>query len=219
MVLDEFVVTSSAVFDESFVVYCVHCLKHLPDECEEHGEAESFSAFKFENFLGFVRRSLRSRKQPLQQLVKRDIEQSGWLLSSIGKDDALDVIEVCLSRLRTQELEEELDGDQYSRIKVKGFTFTTSPFNWCFSTIGKEICIFSNAIDRGNGNIALAGFKFERLQDVYDYPLKSSELGIYKVSDLSEKRYREFSKFNEKCCLYPCDASFFCIPLLECGSQ
>ncbi|KAK3918674.1 RNA replication protein [Frankliniella fusca] len=40
IVLDEFVSTSVHVFDESFVVYNVHSLKHLAAECSEHGELE-----------------------------------------------------------------------------------------------------------------------------------------------------------------------------------
>lgn len=50
-ILKEFVKHSSQVFDKCFIVYNVHCLIHLVDECRKHGTLESFSAFKFENFI------------------------------------------------------------------------------------------------------------------------------------------------------------------------
>lgn len=221
LVLDEFVATVSDIFDESFVVYCVHCLKHMADECEAHGEADGFSAFKFENFLGVIRRMLRSKYQPLQQLAKRDTEQNGWLLSSASIDDqSADLEQVCLSKRRTHQLEEDHGGDQYQQIEVKGFTLSTSTADWCFTTVDGEICIFCNAIDAGNGKILLSGYKFGRLRNYYDYPLPSSQLGTYLVSDLSEnKHYWELQKFNQKCALYPFQNSFVCIPLLGYGSQ
>lgn len=79
-ILKEFVKHSSQLFGKCFVVYNVHCLIHLVDECRNHGTLESFSAFKYENYMRLMKRYLRSTYKPLHQLIRRDIETKGRLV-------------------------------------------------------------------------------------------------------------------------------------------
>lgn len=58
--LNLFVQSSSHIFSRDFVVFNVHGLTHLVDECDEHGSLDSFSAFPYENYLKIIKQSLRS---------------------------------------------------------------------------------------------------------------------------------------------------------------
>lgn len=84
--------------------------------------------------------------------------------------------------LRREKVDEDYEGDQYKRFICKGFTLSFNVADWCFSTSDGDICLFTNAINTPNGEILLAGFKFESQEDCYDFPIKSSELGILKVT-------------------------------------
>ena len=53
------------------LVYNVHSLIHLADECEIHGRLDEFSCFPFETYLGKLKKLVRSSNKPLAQLVRR----------------------------------------------------------------------------------------------------------------------------------------------------
>lgn len=51
VIIRQFIKHAIKVFEKQFVVYNVHSLCHLSEECRLHGAIDSFSAFKYENFL------------------------------------------------------------------------------------------------------------------------------------------------------------------------
>lgn len=60
----------------------------------------------------------------------------------------------------------------------------------CFKIVNDEITVFHNIIQR-HGKVFFIGYSFIKMENVYKYPLPSSELGIiyYRVSDLNEERH------------------------------
>ncbi|KAK3929696.1 Nucleolar MIF4G domain-containing protein 1-like protein [Frankliniella fusca] len=195
LMLNEFVTLSVEVFDASFPVYNVHSLTHLVDECRLHGEADSFSAYKFENYLGSIKRALRSTHHPLQQLRNRDRECKGWLLQKDRK--GLDMGKVTLKSLRAadKKVEEQYCGDQYRKIVLLGFTLSPTVADSAFKTVDGDVCILSNIIHcAADGKIIVSGYLFEDQEDYYTYPIESSRLGILKVKNLqAAKKYWSFS--------------------------
>lgn len=87
-ILREFVKLSACSFGREFVVYNVHSLIHLAEECHNRGTLDSFSAFPYENFLGVIKSHLRSTHQPLQQLANKDAETQGALVNSYSRKDS-----------------------------------------------------------------------------------------------------------------------------------
>lgn len=67
----ELVTHSIQILGREFVVYNIHCLIHLAEECRQHGVLHNFSAYKFENYQGLIKRCLRCPYQPLQQIANR----------------------------------------------------------------------------------------------------------------------------------------------------
>lgn len=68
-----------------FVIYNVHALAHLAQECLSYGSLDKFSAFPYENFLKSFKNSLKSGYKPLQQAARRDLEKTVSISASSNK--------------------------------------------------------------------------------------------------------------------------------------
>lgn len=66
--LREFVRDAEDLYVEGVYVYNVHSLVHLPADVQKFGHLDSFSAFRFENFLGQLKRELKSPNLPCSRL-------------------------------------------------------------------------------------------------------------------------------------------------------
>lgn len=66
------------LYNESFLTYNVHCLTHLATDCRNFGSLDTFSAFKFENYLQELKRKLKKRSQFASQIYKRSVEESNF---------------------------------------------------------------------------------------------------------------------------------------------
>jgi hypothetical protein len=57
---------------ETFLVYNVHCLQHLPDDVQHfHSSLNELSAFPFENYLQTLKKYVHTSNNPLVQVCKR----------------------------------------------------------------------------------------------------------------------------------------------------
>lgn len=72
--LRQFVHDYSILYGDEYITYNVHSLIHLPNFVQCHGPLDCFSAFIFENYLQFVKKSLKNSKFPLQDIYNRIIE-------------------------------------------------------------------------------------------------------------------------------------------------
>lgn len=179
-ILKEFVNHSSQIFDKCFVVYNIHCLIHLVDECRNHGTLESFSAFKYESFMGIMKRYLRSTYKPLHQLIKRDAETKGQFVQKKDTDESNTIL------LKDQyDGDDIIQGEQFQTVVLYGITLTKkNEANSCFKTKNGDIIILDNVIRTPQNQIFLMGYKFLKQENYYNFPIASSELGIMKVSCL-----------------------------------
>lgn len=211
--LRQFVSHSQAVFGRHFIVYNVHSLIHMADECLRcDGPLDSFSAFKFENYLKTVRNILQSGYKPLQQLANKVRETRGQLTNPthrLGQD------EVRIRNPHTVE-GEEMAGRHFAKLEMRGITMTLRDADCCFLTDADEVVLLSNIIRTPTREILLVGHKFLDSRDFYDYPLPSSDLGIMEVSNLEgQKRYWNLDDFAQKVYLIRGVDSHLCIPLLH----
>ncbi|KYN08153.1 hypothetical protein ALC62_00868, partial [Cyphomyrmex costatus] len=74
--LRTFITHSSTIYGKKFVVYNVHALSHLAEECTLHGHLDQYSAFRYENFLKSIKDTLKSGYMPLHQVANRDSERN-----------------------------------------------------------------------------------------------------------------------------------------------
>ena len=74
--LNAFVKNSKLYYGSAFVVYNVHSLTHITDDVEKfNSPLQEISAFKFENRLQGVKRTIRGRRFVLEQVYRRNEEQ------------------------------------------------------------------------------------------------------------------------------------------------
>ncbi|KAB0790391.1 hypothetical protein PPYR_15239, partial [Photinus pyralis] len=69
--LKTFVQHSEHLYGAEFQIFNVHNLIHLPADVAMYGPLDCFSAFPLENFLGQLKRLIKSPKEPLKQICKR----------------------------------------------------------------------------------------------------------------------------------------------------
>ncbi|EZA50973.1 hypothetical protein X777_10601 [Ooceraea biroi] len=209
-ILRTFIEHSVTIYGKSFVVYNVHSLCHLAQECNDHDSLDTFSAFRYENKLKTIKSHIDSGFQPVQQAAKREVERSSRKVVVIDSE----VNKVILSK-EHRDMNETIHGEQFRKILVNDVIFEVNKRNSCFKTNTGEIVVLKNIICTEN-DIIFVGNIFSNVSDFYTYPLPSSELGIVKVSELSEERL-VFSLNNiiAKCWLIPMRNKYVCIPLLH----
>lgn len=76
-----FVAQFKTLFGKVNLSYNVHGLLHLARDVRQHGHLDQFSAFKFENYLGQLKKIVRSPNLPLQQVHRRLSERDDKVLT------------------------------------------------------------------------------------------------------------------------------------------
>lgn len=66
-----FVYQFGKIYGVHHLIYNVYSLIHLSDECDIHGPLDRFSAFLFENYIGKLKKLIRSPRKLLAQMVRR----------------------------------------------------------------------------------------------------------------------------------------------------
>ena len=66
-----FVEKGITLYGDSFPVYNVHALLHLPEDAILNGSLENCSAFRFENYLHILKNKVKSTKMPIVELVNK----------------------------------------------------------------------------------------------------------------------------------------------------
>lgn len=113
---------SMRLYGTSFMVYNVHILLHLPRIAMTHGSLDSVSAYSFENYLGELKRSVRSPLHPIVSLIKHVYERQ----------------EAC----KNQMLQEE--GNQKIYTKYPNNCYVDNNKKKCFEAIsldGSTVCV------------------------------------------------------------------------------
>ncbi|KAK3919970.1 KNR4/SMI1-like protein, partial [Frankliniella fusca] len=162
VMLNEFVDHSRRLFSRAFVVYNIHSLRHLVSECVDHGTPEEFSAFKYENYLGIMKRLLRSGYMPLQQLYNRDMERSGHLTN---EKVALDKNAIKLSSVHERQGGEIVPGAQYRKLQLGTITLALNDADRCFMTSENDVVLLSNIVHSDEGKYAVVRFLPSELTD------------------------------------------------------
>lgn len=62
------------IYGEEYVTHNVHSLIHLPEDVLIYGPLDSFSAFKYENYMREIKRKVKTCNLPLQQFINREYE-------------------------------------------------------------------------------------------------------------------------------------------------
>lgn len=201
--LKNFNETFTILYGEENVSFNIHALLHLPNDVRRHGPLDSFSVFRFENFLQKIKSFIHKPQETLSQLHRRYIEMHNWIDVSkkICKKNELAVLEESLHE--DGPLLPYCSSPQYNKILGFGFTLISGDNrDNCFLTYDGDIVILKNvAFNRRNYSLVIIGQYFTVVEDFYTLPCKSQLVGIYLASKLSDVKQWPFNGTIKKKCL------------------
>jgi len=82
ILLEKFINDNAILYESEFITYYVHNLINLSYFVQKHGPLDSFSAFRYENYLKELKKSMKCAKYLLQVVSNRIIEKYKQINSS-----------------------------------------------------------------------------------------------------------------------------------------
>lgn len=156
-----------------------------------------------------IKSLLQSGYKPLHQVAYRDHERN-HNIEIVLEDN----YHIKLS-MKHFLLQDNVQGSQFRCVSVNGVVLKVNKRDSCFRTKADEVVCLQNIILQDR-QVILVGFLFQNYDDVYEYPLRSSILGIVKVSNLEKQRvFFHLEQVEAKCWLIPDKNSYVCVPLLH----
>lgn len=178
--LKKFVSDCVDLYGPEMCVYNVHSLIHVCDDVRRYGGLENFSAFKFENHLGKLKRKIRSRRFVAKELANKLFKDDTFLIEKHEKNK---------KKLRRKHREEPIIGDenvvQYRVLTWNGQKFDLSPRKSCLFMNDGRIFELKNILKTELGDIKLIGETYYKYKTVFTNPVRSGSSQIYRVENLS----------------------------------
>lgn len=174
MLLNQFVVEFSAIYDRSYLTYNVHNLVHVAADVKRFGPLPSISSFPFENKLQHLKRLVRTGHRCLSQVVGRLVE-----LQEL--ETASEKVQFLYPFLKTKQEE--------TILHVRSdFILRQGNRNGWFLTKNNEIVRYSKAIETG-GLFFIEGHKILRKKPSFSYPRSSDVIFnfVATIQDLSSE--------------------------------
>lgn len=173
--LEHFVQSFTIVYGPQHVSHNVHALIYLGDDVRRFGTLDTYSAFRFENYLRKIKQLLRKAERPLQQIHNRltELEYCSSLLKEHKK--------IGVNGLHNAgPLLPEIHGPQYSTYSTADSTLSIHKPNNCCALTDGSIIIIENIVGITVNEFCIIGRKCIDLSNLYTEPCNSSLLGIYK---------------------------------------
>lgn len=184
--LSHFVQNSGRMYGKHFLSFNVHSLIHLPYDVRKLGSLDSFSCFRFENHLGFIKNLVRKSSKPLETILNRLRERD--TLSITNKNRNPTSSEFCLLRehLLGPVIPHLSSSTQFRKLNYGPWCFTIKePNNCAFINVHNEMqpVLINNLIQCQNGNVLIIGRKYSRTSDLFVTPTNSRNIGTHRVED------------------------------------
>ncbi|CAI5682040.1 unnamed protein product [Oreochromis niloticus] len=210
-VLKQFVKDFGLIYGLEFVGYNVHNLIHLAEDARKSGPLDSISCFPFETFLGKLKKIVRRPHKPVEQIVKCVYE-----MQSIQKKrkERMSVPSPLKQPHNSGPITSDLGTFKQYRKYTDGQTYVScSMGDNCFN-VGGKILIVANILQDCQVVKALCQV-FENCNAFFSYPLDSTCLGIYFVSNLSKQMHLVLlDELKQKIVLLPLKSGYVALPLL-----
>lgn len=191
--LESFVKLMPTYYGSDSVGINFHNLIHLADDViYMNAPLSDFSAYDFENCLGFIGNLVTVKKNPIGQL-NRKLNSLQNAASHTCISSRFPLTFVVAEKSETAIMSERSnDKIIFTSIKIQGYDFRTShPDNVILTNNGQimEIKkIYSpNPKNVTMKNLIFEGFLFKTVSDLFHFPVPSNKIGIYNVC---QKQYR-----------------------------
>lgn len=197
----------------------IHNLIHLADDVKHTNvELSAISAFTFENCLGCIKRVIRGKNKPLQQLVRRIAE----LHSCPVARDLPEVTHPLTKRItsKTELIVKDVTSNSgecgVQRVLYKGMIIDSSDANNTIQLKNGQIIRITEMCKTSDGSVALKGFEITTVTDLFESPCESKDIGIYRLGP-EAKKMKSFNigTIKRKCVVFTVDKKKIAITLLH----
>ena len=194
----------------------MHNLIHLADDAKNMGcSLKIITAFPFENFLGKLKRLVRSGNHALAQLCRRLHEKAFVQKQKPASPSLIEMV----------EYEPKGEGTSIKTVKYKSLTISTSSPNDIImledTTIIKINKIFKSKEINSLDKIILSGYIWDKKKSIFEYPQNSSDFYMWQLKEeLSRKKKIFFLRDVDRKMVIlslteDCRKKSFAIPLLH----
>ncbi len=180
--LQYFVDTFEKLYGKEHISFNVHGLLHLSDDVKVHGPLDSFSAFRFENYLGQLKKLLKKSTDCLSQVHRRLSERQSLNYRSNANSERVDF--PILSRRYEESQSAATAHSQFKSAKFEHFVINCDKLgNNIVILRDKTIVICEYFCEKSNGDMELIGYRFENKEPLFTLPCRSDALDIYVVGE------------------------------------
>jgi len=212
--MKHFIINSIQIYGPDFISHNIHNFLHLSDCVRLFDSLDNFSAFPFENFMQKLKKMIRKSSQPLQQVVRRIIEENNILRPTKNTDN----------NLSTELLMEHSDGPlintcstpQYKKLKITGYCLHINTIADRFVKLkDKTIIEIKNFVTYETSTVLLV-YSYSRQNDFYSKPCSSSLFDIQYIKKNSNSlEMWPIHDINRKLIVLPCKDQYVSFPLLH----
>ncbi|EZA48013.1 hypothetical protein X777_14474 [Ooceraea biroi] len=187
-----FVETSIDIYDQDFVSYNVHNLLHIHEDVIRFGNLNEFSAFPFENYMMQLKKMIRKKEKPLEQIIRRVFEYNNIPRLENQFENNIVAKEYYIGLLLPNCV------GQYKELKLKSCVFKLNTADCYVQMFDNDIVKICN-ITYYNNIICIIGQKFLEKKSFFMKPCDSAILGIYIVSLDKLSSLKIYSLVDIKC--------------------
>lgn len=190
LLLQAYVEEYPSIYGSERVGSNIHTLLHLSEMVENHGSLDNFSCYKYENFYQMLRQWIRKPDQYFTQIMRRWVQTKG------------------ATKMKSK-----------SQKKFDSNLLQSNNKDSCVLLTDNSIFLISK-IKRTLTGTTYEGQHFLKLDNLFIEPIKSSDLQIYIVSDLSDKTTINHENISKKLIRFPWeDNSWVVMPIIHSKFQ
>ncbi|XP_029176727.1 uncharacterized protein LOC114944839 [Nylanderia fulva] len=209
ILLRKFVKLMPTYYNENLLTITIHNLIHIADDVMHMKDPLfKFSAFTFEDYIGFLKKLIRNTPHIIPQITRRlhEIQE--------GHDPFIKYHYPFFYTVKKRtdvpigyRVETTSDKIILSSVKIKNFTFTTSHPNNVAIMKNDDIIIINSIFIQLINNISVGSPIIEGKQlvfyrDIFDYPMPSHKVGIMYVRKTSSIKKQYCVKDISMKCIY-----------------
>ncbi|PAA88529.1 hypothetical protein BOX15_Mlig006167g1, partial [Macrostomum lignano] len=206
--LNHFISDCKTTYGSHMLVYNVHSLSHLANDCLRYGCLDNFSAFTFENFMQTLKKCVRGSRLPLIQCVNRIRELAVYE----ARVEAL-CTEAVVFKFLLADAHLPIGVSRFSCCIINGIRFSSN-INDCHF-FDREYCCYQICHFLTSGSsYEVVCKRYKKYSSAYDYPFDSRKIHVYCVSGLSSKLLTvPLSRMFRKACILPYQQTQYAYPL------
>lgn len=153
-----FCIGMEQIYDKQYESYNLHLLTHLHEEVALNGPLDDFSNFIFENFLGYLKKQVKSPFKPLQQIANRNMEIFEY-----------SVLE--------KKIKKTVFNREKQSIDINGVVLSCHYPNSIVTLSSSEVVRITK-IENIHNKLYISGIVLQ-LEDYFKEPIRSSTIGCY----------------------------------------